>query len=155
MIDVKELKELCQNFSILYVEDDDAIQNVMTQYLEKFFLTVVSASDGVEGLNAYKNAQFDIVITDLSMPNMGGLEMLQKIKMMNDDQAVLISHQGSIINDVQLLINLSSTAAQPAKIERIAEVLNQQTDSKQTGRDHYKIYRDLGLELHHHEIKPS
>lgn len=91
MTDVKELKELCQNLSILYVEDDKSIQNVMTQYLEKFFNSVVSASDGVEGLDAYKSAQFDIVITDLSMPNMGGLEMLQKIKMIHDDQAVLIT----------------------------------------------------------------
>ncbi len=91
MTDVKELKKLCQVLSVLYVEDDKSIQNVMTQYLEKFFLTVVSTSDGVEGLEAYKNAQFDIVITDLSMPNMGGLEMLKHIKEINEDQAVLIT----------------------------------------------------------------
>ncbi|MEN8303655.1 MAG: HD domain-containing phosphohydrolase [Campylobacterota bacterium] len=91
MTDVKELKKLCQDLTVLYVEDDQSIRGVMAQYLEKFFLTVVSACDGIEGLEAFKNTQSDIVITDLSMPNMGGLEMLQHIKRINEDQAVLIT----------------------------------------------------------------
>ena len=91
MTDVKKLKEFCGVLSVLYVEDDTSIRNVMTQYLEKFFLRVASASDGVEGLDAYKNAQFDIVITDLSMPNMGGLEMIEHIKKIDENQAVLIT----------------------------------------------------------------
>ena len=73
----------------------------------------------------------------------------------NDDQAVLISHENEAFNNFQLLINLSNAAAQHSQVERIAEVLNQQTDSKQTGREHYKTYRNLGLELHHHEMKSS
>lgn len=73
----------------------------------------------------------------------------------NDDQLVLISHENDVIDDFQLLINLSSMAVQHSKFDRIAEVLNQQSDSKQMGRDHYKIYRDFGFELHHHEMKPS
>jgi len=89
--DVKELKKLCESLSVLYVEDDQSIQNVMTEYLTKFFLTVVSASDGLEGISAYANGHFDIVITDLSMPRMGGLEMLQKIKLINEGQSVLIT----------------------------------------------------------------
>jgi DNA polymerase III subunit chi len=72
----------------------------------------------------------------------------------NDDQAVIISHNNEAVNDVQLFINLSSMAAQH-EFERIAEVLNQQANCKQIGREHYKFYRDSGFELHHHEIKPS
>ncbi len=91
MTDIKELKELCKNLKVLYVEDDISIQNVMSEYLGKFFKEVVTSSDGVEGLNAYKNDTFDLVITDLSMPNMDGLEMLSKIKEINEEQAVLIT----------------------------------------------------------------
>ena len=72
----------------------------------------------------------------------------------NDDQAVIISHNNETVNNVQLFINLSSMAAQH-QCERIAEVLNQQDNCKQIGREHYKTYRDSGFELHHHEIKPS
>ena len=91
MTDIKELRELCANFKVLYAEDDISIQNVMSEYLGKFFKTVVTASDGEEGLNAYKNDSFDLVITDLSMPHMNGLEMISKIKEINADQAVLIT----------------------------------------------------------------
>jgi len=75
----------------------------------------------------------------------------------NDDQAVIISHNKTDdkpIENIQLFINLSSAAAQHP-YARIAEVLNQQADCKQTGREHYKTYRDSGFELHHHEIKTS
>ncbi len=91
MIDVKELRSLCQDFKVLYVEDNESIQNVMSQYLGKFFGVVVTANDGVEGLEAYKDGAFDIVITDLSMPNMSGLDMLREIKEINKEQSVLIT----------------------------------------------------------------
>ncbi len=91
MINVKELKELSQHFKLLYVEDDSSIRGVMCEYLKKFFQTVTVANDGVEGLEAFKKDKFDIVITDLSMPKMGGLEMLKEIKELNENQAVLIT----------------------------------------------------------------
>lgn len=91
MTDIKELQEMCQELNALYVEDDTSIRNVMFNYLEKFFKLVVSANDGVEGLDAYKKGEFDLIITDLSMPNMGGLEMIEKIKKINENQAILIT----------------------------------------------------------------
>lgn len=91
MIDVKELKNLSKDVNLLYVEDDSSIRNVMTDYLKKFFKMIIVANDGLEGLSAYKNGDFDVVITDLSMPKMGGLEMLGEIKKINENQAVLIT----------------------------------------------------------------
>ena len=91
MTDIKELKSLAQNIRLLYVEDDSSIRNVMTDYLKRFFSEISVENDGINGLNAYKNGSFDLVITDLSMPNMGGLEMLGEIKKINEEQAVLIT----------------------------------------------------------------
>lgn len=91
MIDVRELKDLSQHIKILYVEDDSSIRSVMSEYLKKFFKTVAVGNDGLEGLAEYKNNDFDIVITDLSMPNMSGLEMLREIKKINENQSVLIT----------------------------------------------------------------
>lgn len=71
------------------------------------------------------------------------------------DQHVIINHSKEAVNDAQLLINLSSMASELAPFERIAEILNQDVNCKKMGREHYKIYRDSGFELHHHEIKPS
>ena len=91
MKDLKELKELTKNLNILYVEDDLNIQKTMIQYLKKFFFLVVDACDGLDGLQKYQIGKFDIVITDLSMPKMNGLEMLEKIKLIDENQAILIT----------------------------------------------------------------
>ncbi len=91
MIDLKSLKQMSQTFKILYVEDDISIQKEMTQYLKKLFLEVHTAENGRDALNLYNNNTFDIVITDLSMPVMSGLEMLKKIKQTNKDQPILIT----------------------------------------------------------------
>lgn len=91
MVDIKELKKFSQNLSVLYVEDDSFIGKSMMKYLNKFFLSVVYAEDGLEGIREYKKQKFDIVITDLSMPNLSGLEMIDEIKSIDVAQAILIT----------------------------------------------------------------
>jgi putative nucleotidyltransferase with HDIG domain len=91
MVKIKELKALTSGFTVLYVEDDLSIQTSMNEYLQKFFLTVWSASNGAEGLELFKKNSVDIVITDLSMPVMNGLDMIEKIKEIKENQAVLIT----------------------------------------------------------------
>ena len=91
MIDLKLLKTLANEFKVLYVEDDLEIQQEMLHYMSRFFKKIVTADDGVEGLKYYKKEHFDIVITDLSMPNMNGIEMLEEIKKINFDQIFLIT----------------------------------------------------------------
>ncbi|MEN4052307.1 MULTISPECIES: HD domain-containing phosphohydrolase [Sulfurimonas] len=90
-MDLKLLQQLGKKFTILYVEDDLLIQKEMTNYLSKFFKQVRVAKDGEEGLQYYKSGNFDIVITDLSMPKMNGLEMLEKIRALHKEQTVLIT----------------------------------------------------------------
>lgn len=90
MIDVIKLKELSKNFKVLYVEDDEMLRDSLASYFEKLFKEVVSAKDGKEGLELYKKGVFDIVITDIQMPNLNGIEMAEKIKELNHEQEILI-----------------------------------------------------------------
>ncbi len=82
---------MARNYTALYVEDDLEIQQEMLNYMNKFFKKIVKADDGLEGLKAYQKEPFDLVITDLSMPKMNGLEMLEKIRFINKEQPVLIT----------------------------------------------------------------
>ena len=91
MIDSKSLKQITKDLSVLYVEDDLKIQNSMTRYLEKFFTHVESCNNGKEGLELYKKRKFDIVITDISMPQMNGIEMIELMKQQNDAQSFIIT----------------------------------------------------------------
>lgn len=73
--------------------------------------------------------------------------------MASEDQPILISHETETDNNFQLLINLSSISAEKNQFDRIAEILNQEPMRKQAGRKHYKIYKENGFELQHHEMK--
>ncbi len=87
---VSELKDLGESFEILYVEDDDTLRRSASQYLDKFFKHVDVARDGQEGLEMYNKKIYDIVISDISMPKISGLEMSEKIKKLNENQEIII-----------------------------------------------------------------
>ena len=74
----------------------------------------------------------------------------------DDDQPILISHQDLTCDNIQLMINLSSQpASSDSNYTRIAEIVNQDPQRKLSGREHYKVYREKGYEMHHHEMSHS
>ena len=87
---LEDLMQISRKFTLLYVEDDESIVPRVLKYLNKVFKTVVWAKDGQEGLERFRNEKFDIVLTDIYMPNMNGLEMLSEIKKISPDQNCII-----------------------------------------------------------------
>lgn len=88
---IKELKKLGNNITVLYVEDDNDTRQAVMTYLKMIFKEVEDASDGELGLKKYKKQKFDIVITDILMPNKNGLEMAKEIKNINPMQEILFT----------------------------------------------------------------
>ena len=78
------------NFTILYVEDDIDTQELIVDILQCYFKEVFVASDGQEGLKLYKEESPDIVLSDISMPIMDGLEMSGAIKELNPQQLIAL-----------------------------------------------------------------
>lgn len=65
---------------ILIIDDDQAIQNVFTQFLESMGYQTKSALNGKEGLSQMLEETPDLIITDIMMPEMDGLELLTYIR---------------------------------------------------------------------------
>lgn len=65
---------------ILAVDDSSSIRQMVSFTLQSSGHTVVQAEDGVEGLNAAKSDSFDLVITDVNMPNMDGISMIKEMR---------------------------------------------------------------------------
>jgi CheY-like chemotaxis protein len=63
-------------YRVLVVDDDASIRKVMEAVLERHGYTVISAADGLEGLQALSKSLPDAVISDLNMPRMSGFEFL-------------------------------------------------------------------------------
>jgi len=74
----------------LYVDDDENIRKQTSSMLNRLFNVVDIAVDGVDALNKYKNDSYDIVISDVSMPKMNGIELSQKIKEYNPKQKIIL-----------------------------------------------------------------
>ncbi len=88
---LKKLKENSSNIKILYVEDDKALLESLSSYLKLIFPYVQTVENGLEGLKKYKEEKFDIVITDIKMPKMDGIKMIEQIRNINVNQEVLIT----------------------------------------------------------------
>lgn len=79
-----------KNFSILYVEDEAMIRKPMQNLMQRLCKDVISASDGAEALEIYQRQVFNIVITDLHMPNMNGVELIKNIRRINPNQIIIV-----------------------------------------------------------------
>ena len=79
-----------ENFSILFVEDEEMIRKPMQNMMQRLCGDVVSACDGAEAFEIYKKRPFSVVITDLQMPNMNGAELSKNIRKINKEQLIVI-----------------------------------------------------------------
>lgn len=80
------MKDEFKKRKILLVDDDEVLSNSIIVYLKKIGYSVVLAVDGVEALRLFEGDEFDLIISDISMPNMDGITLLGKIREL--DQAV-------------------------------------------------------------------
>ena len=89
--ETRDVLELLKETSVLYVEDDLAVRNQLAHFIRRRVGTLHVAANGQEGLDAFNQLRPDIVVTDISMPVMGGLEMARQIKAINCDTPVIIT----------------------------------------------------------------
>lgn len=76
--------------SILIVDDNPNMSSILAEMLEVFDYESVMARDGQEALGLLKDSEFSMVITDMRMPNMTGLELLEKVKEDNPKLPVVL-----------------------------------------------------------------
>ena len=114
----------------LLVEDEEDAREILSFYLDTVFDEVQVASNGLEGLkifeeNLNKNSYFDVIVTDIRMPELDGLSMLEKITQLNDNQKFIIV---SAYKDEEYLfrsinLNVISYFVKPLVVENIMQIL--------------------------------
>ncbi len=122
---IKNLIEITKNLTVLYAEDDDLLRESSYSYLKKIFYKVICVEDGEKALDLYKKEKFDIIITDIEMPNMNGLEMSKMIKKINPNQEIIIisayTNSDYFINSIE--IGVSGYILKPTDLLQMSEVL--------------------------------
>ncbi|MDF1876340.1 response regulator [Sulfurimonas sp. SAG-AH-194-L11] len=90
MLNLKELQVLAKDFSLLYVEDNEALQTNTSKLLRKLFVDVDIALDALSGLELFKKKHHPIVIIDIKMPNMDGMALSKHIKKISPETKIII-----------------------------------------------------------------
>jgi diguanylate cyclase (GGDEF)-like protein len=76
--------------NILVIDDEENIRELLRELLEDENFSVSTASSGEEGIEIAKERAFDVVITDLKMPGMSGIEVIRKFKEKNSNTTVIV-----------------------------------------------------------------
>lgn len=145
---IKQLRALCQNISVLYVEDEESILVQTSRMLRRLFDDLDLATNGIEALNLCEKKQYDLVITDLNMPYMDGHTLSVKLKQHNPDQHIIII---TAYKDVDQILNLmkngiSSYVLKPIDINTLFEQISQSVqkiNSSKMIKHHYEVIKEI------------
>jgi len=78
------------DLTILYVEDDEIIRKNALLFLEKMCRKIWLAQDGLEALEIYEDYKPDIIISDIKMPRLNGLDMAKKIRLTDKHTPIIL-----------------------------------------------------------------
>ena len=125
--------------NILVVEDDDTIRRLLMEYLKQHsYLHVEGARDGIEALHKISQRQYAVVVLDLMMPKMSGVDFLDSLNAMTSDPSLKsIESPPSVIvitsaneSEVPTDVIASRSALvrevfrKPVDVQRLAEAIN-------------------------------
>lgn len=104
---INDLKLFSKDLDLLVVEDDINLNSELIELFNLFFKKVDSAFDGQEALIKYKEHTYDIVFTDIIMPNLNGIDLCKEIKEINENQVILVLSALDDFESITQLINMN------------------------------------------------
>lgn len=114
-----------KNATILYVEDDEAVREGFTRALMRMGKTVHVAKDGQEGIELWEKYRPDIVISDIKMPRLGGIEMANHIKVEHPEQIIIFTTAHSDMSCMVRALSIGANAyiTKPVDKDRLKDKL--------------------------------
>ncbi|MDO8474960.1 MAG: GAF domain-containing protein [Candidatus Rokubacteria bacterium] len=111
--------------SILVLEDEEHIRTMLVEALSGAGYRVESATDGLTGLARFQGGAFDVVLTDLSLPECSGLDVARSVKRMRPETpVVLITGWGHLLDPERLRDSgVDLMLVKPFRLERVLSVL--------------------------------
>ncbi|EAI8222020.1 response regulator transcription factor [Campylobacter jejuni] len=120
------MSQECKELIILVVEDEVKARESMINILSERFSKVIGAQNGDEGLKKFKKFKPDLVITDIAMPIMDGLDMAREIKEISNDVPIVVlsaySEKERLLRSID--IGIDKYLIKPVDIEELFKVLD-------------------------------
>ncbi|EAL5672214.1 DNA-binding response regulator [Campylobacter jejuni] len=120
------MSQECKELIILVVEDEIKTRESLINVLSERFSKVIGAQNGDEGLKKFKKFKPNLVITDIAMPIMDGLDMAREIKEISDDVPIVVlsaySEKERLLRSID--IGIDKYLIKPVDIEELFKVLD-------------------------------
>ncbi len=124
---IKSILEFSKKLNVLYAEDDEVLLKATMPIFEQWFEDVTCCKDGQEAFDTFKNAskKFDLIITDINMPNLSGLEFVEKVRQIDEDiKIIIISAHDDTDNLLKSIkLQVSDFLPKPYDIIDLAKIL--------------------------------
>jgi len=115
-----------RNLTLLYIEDDDALRKQFLRVLTPRFKHVYEAKDGLEALEKFEQYTPQMMIVDINLPKINGLEVIERIRMKNNKVCIVIlsaySDQEKLLRAIPL--KLSQYLTKPVPQKKLLSVLD-------------------------------
>jgi YesN/AraC family two-component response regulator len=118
---------------ILIIDDDEQILKMLRQALERKGYKVSTAVNGREGIKLYKEIRSDVLITDIVMPEMEGLEAIRKLRKEYEDIKIIALSGGGFVSPDEYLklakqFGAEYTFAKPVNLNELIDAIKQLTE---------------------------
>jgi DNA-binding response OmpR family regulator len=135
---------------VLVIDDDDDIRGLVVELLQRAGLDVDQAADGRAGLRAFHRSPADLVVLDVSMPELDGWETLERIRDLSDAPVIMLTARGAELERVRgLQAGADDYMVKPfGRQELVARVQALLRRARSTGEDHREeVYSDDRLTI--------
>lgn len=120
-----------EKHTILLVDDDKEFRKAMTRVFEKSGYAITVAADGNEALDALSDNEFDLVISDLRMPNLDGVELMEELRRQGLATPIIFLTAFGEVESYMDLMNLGAFeyVNKPVKSRKILEIAQRAIES--------------------------
>ncbi|MCD4668790.1 MAG: response regulator [Sulfurimonas sp.] len=125
MVNAKDLKVLSSSLNILYAEDEEILREGMQSTLKKLFKNVFIAKNGQEAVEIFKKEDIDIILTDINMPIMDGIELITQINKLQDNPIIIVlsAHNESKLLQKLINIEVNNFLNKPVEKDKLIKIL--------------------------------
>ena len=131
---------------ILVIDDEKSIRNTLREILEYEKFLVEDAADGPEALSKVKEQYFDVILCDIKMPRMDGLEVLDQLLSFSDAPVIMISGHGTIETAVEAIKKGAyDYIAKPLDLNRLLVTLRNAMDRANLADEARRLRKKVDL----------
>ncbi len=130
MLDPTNLQDIVKyshKLKLLYVEDNIEIRNSTARMLENFFDDITIGVNGKDGLEKFSSKKFDLILSDINMPVMNGLDMIKNIRAIDENIPIIIisAHNETNFKNNALNYNIDYYMIKPTSFNNFTKAISE------------------------------